>query len=90
MTTESRSSGGGTPATRAEGDADVAHRAEEDDRRGYLIGSGGSSIERRIGHDEYDPVGTLALIAIYAVILAVMWVFMYFVEFLGGDLTVVG
>ena len=44
---------------------------------------------REIGHDEYDPKGTLALIAIYFVILLVMWVFMYFVEFLGNELTVV-
>lgn len=49
-----------------------------------------SEIEREIGHDEYDPVGTLALIGLYFLILVVLWTFMYFVEFLGGDLTVVG
>lgn len=42
-----------------------------------------AEIEREIGHDEYDPIGTLVLISIYFVILAVLWVFMYFVEFLG-------
>jgi len=35
-------------------------------------------------------VGTLVLIAIYMVIVGAMWIFMYFVEFLGGDLTVIG
>jgi hypothetical protein len=49
-----------------------------------------SEFEREIGHDEFDPKGTLALITIYFMILVVLWVFMYFVEFLGNDLTVVG
>ncbi|WP_254766486.1 hypothetical protein [Salinilacihabitans rarus] len=44
----------------------------------------------RIGHDEYDPVGTLALITLYFLILVFMWLFMYFVEFLGNGPTVVG
>ncbi|ADQ68620.1 hypothetical protein C499_13520 [Halogeometricum borinquense DSM 11551] len=60
------------------------------EQRGYVIGSGRTGIERRIGHDDFDPVGTLVLIGVYMAILAVMWVFMYFVEFLGGDLTVIG
>jgi hypothetical protein len=47
-------------------------------------------IVREIGHDEYDPVGTLTLIAIYFAVLVVMWLFMYFVEFLGNGPTVVG
>ncbi|ELY46425.1 hypothetical protein [Natronorubrum tibetense] len=45
---------------------------------------------REIGHDEYDPVGTLALIALYFLILVLMWFFMYFVEFLGNEPTVTG
>jgi len=45
---------------------------------------------RELGHDEFDPNGTLALITVYFLILLVMWVFMYFVEFLGNELTVVG
>jgi hypothetical protein len=49
-----------------------------------------SKLQREIGHDEFDPKGTLALIAIYFVIISVLWVFMYFVEFLGNDLTIVG
>jgi hypothetical protein len=47
-------------------------------------------IERELSHEEYDPKGTLALILIYMAILVLMWVFMYFVEFLGNELVVVG
>jgi halocyanin-like protein len=39
--------------------------------------------ERTLDHDEFDPVGTLSLILVYFGILALLWVFMYFVEFLG-------
>jgi hypothetical protein len=52
--------------------------------------SADDGIVREIGHDEYDPVGTLTLIAIYFAVLVVMWLFMYFVEFLGNGPTVVG
>ncbi|MFP8889832.1 hypothetical protein ACLI4U_08665 [Natrialbaceae archaeon A-CW2] len=54
------------------------------------MSSDADALERHIGHDEFDPVGTLALIGIYFLILVLMWLFMYFVEFLGNDLTVVG
>ena len=50
----------------------------------------GTKEHREIGHDEFDPVGTLTLIVIYFTILVLLWAFVYFVEFLGGDLTVVG
>jgi halocyanin-like protein len=43
-----------------------------------------------LGHDEYDPFGTLSLIAVYFLILVVLWIFMYFVEFLGRGPTVIG
>jgi halocyanin-like protein len=43
-----------------------------------------------IGHDEFDPVGTASLIIVYFLILLVMWVFVYFVEFLGGGPTITG
>lgn len=49
-----------------------------------------SSPRQEIGHDEFDPIGTLTLIALYFAILVLMWTFIYFVEFLGRDLTVVG
>ncbi|WIV66612.1 hypothetical protein [Natrialbaceae archaeon AArc-T1-2] len=45
---------------------------------------------QELDQDEFDPVGTLTLIGLYFLILLAMWVFMYFVEFLGNDPTVVG
>ncbi|MDS0277636.1 halocyanin domain-containing protein [Halomicroarcula sp. S1AR25-4] len=36
-----------------------------------------------LGHEEFDPTGTAALVAFYFVLIALLWVFMYFVEFLG-------
>jgi len=43
-----------------------------------------------VGHDEFDPTGTLSLVLVYLGILVVMWVFMYFVEFLNNNPTVIG
>ncbi len=40
--------------------------------------------------ESFDPIGTLALILVYFTILVLMWVFIYFVEFLGRDFTVIG
>lgn len=40
-------------------------------------------VDGEIDHDEYDPIGTLVLITIYFVIIGVLWIFMYFIEFLG-------
>ncbi len=45
---------------------------------------------KEIDHEDFDPKGTLALILLYFVILTILWVFMYFIEFLGNDLTVIG
>lgn len=45
---------------------------------------------REIGHDEFDPIGTLTLVALYFLLILLLWGYIYFVEFLGGDLTVVG
>ncbi|WP_420028502.1 hypothetical protein [Halorussus lipolyticus] len=74
-----------------ESETESAIREEVPDQpRGYVVGSAPDSIEREIGHDEFDPVGTLVLIFGYFVILVVMWLFMYFVEFLGRGMTVVG
>ncbi|ELY61037.1 hypothetical protein [Natronococcus jeotgali] len=52
--------------------------------------SGDIGTVRELGHDEFDPIGTLILIAIYFAILVMLWLFMYFVEFLGNGPTVVG
>jgi halocyanin-like protein len=49
-----------------------------------------SGIVRELGHDDFDPSGTATLIVIYATIIGLLWVFMYFVEFLGGGPTVIG
>jgi hypothetical protein len=40
--------------------------------------------------DEFDPIGTLTLIGIYFAILVLGWVYIYYIEFLGRDLVVVG
>jgi hypothetical protein len=42
------------------------------------------------GDAEFDPIGTLTLIGIYFVILVLSWVYIYYIEFLGRDLVVVG
>ncbi|MFB6153311.1 MAG: hypothetical protein ABEJ27_03570 [Halodesulfurarchaeum sp.] len=47
-------------------------------------------IVREIDLEDFRPIGTATLIAAYFLILVAMWVFMYFVEFLGRDLTVIG
>jgi len=49
-----------------------------------------AGIVRELGHDDYDPYGTATLIVIYLGIISLLWVFMYFVEFLGGGPTVIG
>ncbi|WP_425492148.1 hypothetical protein [Halovivax limisalsi] len=49
-----------------------------------------SEAGRSIDHEEFEPVGTLALVALYFAVLSIMWLFTYFVEFLGNGPTVVG
>ena len=43
-----------------------------------------------VDHDAFDPAGTGLLLAMYFAVIAIMWLFMYFVEFLGNGPTVVG
>jgi len=43
-----------------------------------------------IDHEGFDPTGTAALIVVYFLVLLVMWVFTYFVEFLGNGPTIIG
>jgi halocyanin-like protein len=43
-----------------------------------------------IEHDEYDPWGTASLVVLYFLILVLMWMFTYFVEFLGNGPTITG
>ena len=44
---------------------------------------------RELGHDEYDPTGTATLLVGYGLLLALLWAFMYFVEFLNNGPTVI-
>lgn len=69
---------------------DAVTEGEPEHPEGYVVGSASKDRERTLSHDEFDPVGTLVLLAAYFLILVVMWVFMYFVEFLGRGMTVVG
>lgn len=39
---------------------------------------------------EFSPTGTLFLLSLYFLLLVALWVFMYFVEFLGGGPTIIG
>ena len=43
-----------------------------------------------LDHDDFDPWGTATLVAIYFVIVVLLWIFMYFIEFLGRGPTVIG
>lgn len=45
---------------------------------------------RSVEHDAFDPVGTAVLLVIYSLVVGLVWLFMYFVEFLGRGPTVVG
>jgi hypothetical protein len=49
-----------------------------------------SSETESVEHDAFDPVGTGLLLLMYFAVIAVMWLFMYFVEFLGNGPRVVG
>lgn len=40
--------------------------------------------------ESFDPVGTAVLIGIYMTIVVLMWIFTYFIEFLGRGVTIVG
>ncbi|WP_049915965.1 hypothetical protein [Haloferax mucosum] len=73
--------------------ADAASQSssgQADPRADSIVGAADDDIVREIEHDDFDPVGTLVLVLIYMSILIGMWVFMYFIEFLGRGLTVVG
>ncbi len=49
-----------------------------------------SEIVREISLDAFNPSGTLALLAVYFLILLGMWIFMYFVEFAGRGVSITG
>jgi len=70
--------GGGESATRSQAERTPSESVFE------------AGVVRDLGHDDFDPYGTATLIAIYVGIISLLWVFMYFVEFLGGGPTVIG
>jgi hypothetical protein len=45
---------------------------------------------REISLEEFNPSGTLALLGVYFLILMGMWLFMYFVEFAGRGVSIIG
>ncbi len=55
---------------------------------GETTGSDGGV--REISLEEFNPSGTLALLGVYFLILMGMWVFMYFVEFAGRGVSIIG
>ena len=61
-------------------------RAESSGGQPLEDGAGPAS-RRTIGPAEFDPLGTLVLIGLYFVVLILMWLFTYFVEFVGNDPT---
>jgi len=77
--------GAGAPAAELEGEGTATAGAADAVEAAF-----GRGIVRDIGHDEFDPTGTAALLVGYFLILVLMWVFMYFVEFLGNGPTVIG
>jgi halocyanin-like protein len=49
-----------------------------------------AGVVRSLGHDDFAPRGTATLVVVYLGIIGLLWVFMYFVEFLGNGPTVIG
>lgn len=76
--------------------ADDTHRPSESDQAESSESAAGSEafrdpeIVREIGIDEFQPKGTMTLALIYFVIIVLMWIFMYFVEFAGNDPSILG
>lgn len=42
-----------------------------------------------VSDEDFSPTGTAWLLGIYFLILVALWVFMYFIEFLGGTATII-
>jgi halocyanin-like protein len=65
----------------------AAYREHEREEWAYVDEQSTEAVEtepvEEIGRD-YDPTGTATLVAGYFVLIALLWVFMYFVEFIGG------
>ena len=50
---------------------------------------GSPEIEKEISLEDFQPTGTLTLVLLYFVIIVLMWIFMYFVEFAGNDPSII-
>jgi hypothetical protein len=46
-------------------------------------------IKQEISIEEFQPKGTLTLTLLYFVIVLLMWIFMYFVEFAGNSPSII-
>ncbi len=44
--------------------------------------------QQSVDDEEFTPTGTAFLLSVYFAILLLLWIFMYFVEFLGGGPTI--
>jgi halocyanin-like protein len=73
----------------AGGPAERLRRVEPEPET-YTAQAAATEPATEIGHDEFDPTGTAGLIVLYFLIIVAMWLFMYFVEFLGNGPTVIG
>lgn len=47
-------------------------------------------IEQEISLEEFQPKGTMTVTLLYFVIIVLLWIFMYFVEFAGNDPSIIG
>jgi hypothetical protein len=75
--------GGGTPADAVNREFRAGHIYES------AVSTAVADVEEEDGGD-FDPVGTGLLLIGYFLVISLLWLFMYFVEFLGNGPTVVG
>ena len=81
----------GRPEAAGAGEAaDKLERIEPDETQTVTAETPDAEPVETLEHDDFDPMGTAGLIVGYFVILVLMWVFMYFVEFLGNGPTIIG
>lgn len=59
-------------------------------REGGSVSAGEEDGLVDIDPEDFDPVGTVVLLALYFLVLMAMWGFMYLVEFLGNGPTITG
>ncbi|MDX1637726.1 MAG: hypothetical protein R3281_07140 [Balneolaceae bacterium] len=62
---------------------------ESEPQGGDPAAMGSPEIEKEISLEDFQPTGTLTLVLLYFVIIVLMWIFMYFVEFAGNDPSII-